>query len=696
MTDAEVEQCRRDSAFLRSIVADQVDLKREGKRWKGLCPFHDDSTPSFFVFEDGGFKCFGCGASGTVFDFIMLRDRVDFRRAAEIIAAERGLRSPKPKPANGNGGDHDEVWFPGKPPPGDKPDQRKLVCDMLHEYYDASDQLICYVRRFEERNGRRKQFLPLTYGTLTKDGHTVTGWHDRAPAVPRALYRLNALSHSPADAVVLLCEGEKAAEAAQRMFPDYVAMTWMGGAAADRTADLAPLMGRTVIIWPDADKAGGDAAVRLLERLPGARMLDTADLPDAYDAADLERDGHDHPDEWLESRLSSPEKPDNSTKPDADGLEIWDAGEDDYKIPPREWLLGNVFCRRFLSALIADGGVGKTALRIAQLISLAIGRSLTGEHVFCRCRVLIVSLEDDKDELRRRVYAVLRHHGIAPYEARGWLYLWAPKGLRLAEVKDKGPAEGPLKLAIEKAIDKHKIDLVSLDPFIKSHGMEENNNMQIDYVCTVLTKMAINENVAIDLPHHTNKTPAPAGDANRSRGASSMKDAARLVYTLTPMSPDEAKTFGLSEAERRSLVRMDSGKVNITPPASEAKWFRIVGVPLGNGAGIYPAGDCVQTVEQWTPPNTWAGLESALLNRILDEIEAGRPDGSRYSVAGSATGRAAWRVVAAHAPDKTEQQAREVIKTWVKSGTLRIEEYDDPVARKTLQGLCVNPMQRPS
>lgn len=59
--------------------------------------------------------------------------------------------------------------------------------------------------------------------------------------------------------------------------------------------------------------------------------------------------------------------------PDASGysisertdFDIWDAGDDDYDIPPRGWLLGNMFCRRFLSSLIADGGTGKTALRIA-------------------------------------------------------------------------------------------------------------------------------------------------------------------------------------------------------------------------------------------------------------------------------------------------------------------------------------------
>ena len=53
--------------------------------------------------------------------------------------------------------------------------------------------------------------------------------------------------------------------------------------------------------------------------------------------------------------------------------------------------------------------LGKTALRLGQLISLATGRGLLGEHVFRRCRVLLLSFEDDLDELRRRVEAVCVH-----------------------------------------------------------------------------------------------------------------------------------------------------------------------------------------------------------------------------------------------------------------------------------------------
>ena len=98
------------------------------------------------------------------------------------------------------------------------------------------------------------------------------------------------------------------------------------------------------------------------------------------------------------------------------GLGEWDAGEDGKPIPPRGWLLGSTFRRRNLSSTIATGGMGKTALRIAQALALATRRPLTGEDVFQRCRVLIVSLEDDRDELRRRVWVAMKHHNIAAEE----------------------------------------------------------------------------------------------------------------------------------------------------------------------------------------------------------------------------------------------------------------------------------------
>ena len=132
-----------------------------------------------------------------------------------------------------------------------------------------------------------------------------------------------------------------------------------------------------------------------------------------------------------------------------------DAGDDALldNPPPRAWLLGTIFARRFISSLVAEGGTGKTALRYAQYLSLATGRELTGERVFQRCRVLIVSLEDNADELRRRVRAaMLLHYWIDRAELRGWLFLAAPGAHagKLMALNSKGRPEPGRMAAVLK------------------------------------------------------------------------------------------------------------------------------------------------------------------------------------------------------------------------------------------------------
>jgi hypothetical protein len=304
--------------------------------------------------------------------------------------------------------------------------------------------------------------------------------------------------------------------------------------------------------------------------------------------------------------------------------------------PPRAWLLGNVFCRTFLSSLIAEGGTGKTALRYAQLLSLAIGRSLTGDRVWQRCVVLIISLEDSEEELDRRICAVMRHFGVDPSEVDGWLWIRAPgaKAGKLMTVNRNGrPEGGTMAAIIERAIVRRNVDIVSLDPFVKTHGVSENDNNLIDQVTQVLLDLSAKYDIAIDTPHHVRKGPSDPGNADRARGASSQRDAYRLVYTFSTMSPEEAETFGIPDEERRSYVRMDKGKVNIVPPARKAQWFKIVGVRLENATELYPNGDEVQTVEPWTPPAAFDALDTGTCNRILDAIDAGLSDGERYSSA---------------------------------------------------------------
>src|SRR5829696_3087033 len=130
----------------------------------------------------------------------------------------------------------------------------------------------------------------------------------------------------------------------------------------------------------------------------------------------------------------------------AAALLVWDAGDDDGAIPPRGWQLGNSFCRGFISSVLAEGGTGKTAYRIAQMLALVTGRPLTGEHVFQRCRCLLVSLEDGRDELRRRIRAAMRFYGVEPEEVKGWLFLAVPGEIaaKLAVTENGTHRAGPL------------------------------------------------------------------------------------------------------------------------------------------------------------------------------------------------------------------------------------------------------------
>src|SRR6187549_1072189 len=77
------------------IVGQFVKLKRTGENWKGLCPFHTEKTPSFTVNPKRNiYHCFGCGAGGDAFSFLMRQDRVAFPEAVRALADRAGVALP--------------------------------------------------------------------------------------------------------------------------------------------------------------------------------------------------------------------------------------------------------------------------------------------------------------------------------------------------------------------------------------------------------------------------------------------------------------------------------------------------------------------------------------------------------------------------------------------------------------------------
>jgi len=86
----------RDAADIVGVVGQHVQLRKAGRNWKGLCPFHGEKTPSFNVSPDKGFyHCFGCAKHGDVFTFIMELEGKSFVEAAEQLANRFGIEVPR-------------------------------------------------------------------------------------------------------------------------------------------------------------------------------------------------------------------------------------------------------------------------------------------------------------------------------------------------------------------------------------------------------------------------------------------------------------------------------------------------------------------------------------------------------------------------------------------------------------------------
>lgn len=80
---------------LAAVIGRRVKLARSGRQWKGCCPFHNEKSPSFYVYENG-YHCFGCGAHGDAVGFVMQSQGMQFLDAVEMLAGEAGLTVPKP------------------------------------------------------------------------------------------------------------------------------------------------------------------------------------------------------------------------------------------------------------------------------------------------------------------------------------------------------------------------------------------------------------------------------------------------------------------------------------------------------------------------------------------------------------------------------------------------------------------------
>src|ERR1700739_2115779 len=89
------ERVKQQADIVR-VIGEYVRIKKSGSNFTGLCPFHQEKTPSFAVHPVKQiYHCFGCGAGGDVFKFVMEMDKCDFMDAARAVAEKCGIPLPR-------------------------------------------------------------------------------------------------------------------------------------------------------------------------------------------------------------------------------------------------------------------------------------------------------------------------------------------------------------------------------------------------------------------------------------------------------------------------------------------------------------------------------------------------------------------------------------------------------------------------
>jgi hypothetical protein len=291
-------------------------------------------------------------------------------------------------------------------------------------------------------------------------------------------------------------------------------------------------------------------------------------------------------------------------------------------LPRRPWLVPGYALRGSVTVVSGAGGVAKSALTAAWCVAVATGQPIGSFAPLAPGKALLMNVEDDMTEQRLRLSAILRQTGAVPRDIAGRLIRVGPNGVGTLIERDpmfKQTHMTPAMERIEELIAEHKPDLIVFDPLVELHNAEENDNGALRAVMAQFRTVAKRHNAAIVIVHHVKKgLSSIAGDADATRGASSIVGAARIVVTLAAMSKEEAQNFGFSARQAQGYFRVDGAKANYSALA-ETEWFERHPFLLDNG-------ETVIAPISWMPP-TAAAANDDVIAAALAGIAAGSHDG---------------------------------------------------------------------
>ena len=345
-------------------------------------------------------------------------------------------------------------------------------------------------------------------------------------------------------------------------------------------------------------------------------------------------------------------------------------------IPPRQWIYGRHYIRKFLSVTVAAGGSGKTALTLCEAMAMACGKPLLGTETEQR-RVWVWNLEDPLEELQRRLAAICLHYEIDQDDYRDHLFVNSGRDSQLviAEQSSNQSVLTPAVEVVTEFIQAYNIDVVLVDPFVSSHRLNENDNSGMDLVVKAWGKIAEQGQCAVELVHHVRKAQqgqsATYGDA---RGASALTDAARHVRRLVRMTADEARLADIDEDQAWRYTREADSKDNLAPPTTDNSWREMRSIDLPNG-------DNVGVIEKWDWPDPFSDVTVNDLEAVKRALKG---EFYRFDVRSKQWyGYAAADCLGMDGNEAAvKSKIKQLMSTWIKNNEFETYDMLDPKTRR--------------